>query len=155
MFRNAGLSKLHPTPRHYGKHAVQLFFTSASPSAQLEPNSPIQLDPSLQKALQDDFPSGAKIKSSRVHTQYSTPHKELMLVSREAPKQSIEDKEGFETTDSPFPRSERKSPAASYGSRQIGTVILPYEMQKSIISLIAGKLFLHIVSALALILLLS
>lgn len=146
MLRNAAL-----LPRHYGKHASQLISRkSAQFSTSTEPNKPIELDPALQALLQDADKSLTHFKVKRSKRRSSkeinlerdtTSRKELEIVSRTVTKRDDVDETLLEAgeEDTVFPRSERKSPAASFGSRQIGTAILPYEMQQSVMALISGR----------------
>ncbi|KAG6846058.1 hypothetical protein H0H87_006422 [Tephrocybe sp. NHM501043] len=97
-------------------------------------NPPLNLDPTLQAALQEGDMSLLKGNMGK-HV------KELEVVSVEEQFASEEDNE-----DEPYAYGlERKSPAAHYGSRQIGAVILPNQLQNAINGLIShsDKIQLH------------
>lgn len=64
------------------------------------------------------------------------PPRELEAVAIECPEEA-EDAEDF--VEGHSERSEhRKSPAARFGSKKIGAVVMPTELQKSITALIDG-----------------
>ncbi|KAF8963940.1 mitochondrial small ribosomal subunit Rsm22-domain-containing protein [Flammula alnicola] len=117
------------------------FNSSISRSSSL-PNDPMYLDPSFQRLLQD-----VDISLKRHKLQPVPPHRELEVISSEstsivhqikaeewaAMEAAIETSLDEEADD----HEHRKSPAAAFGSNQIGTVILPLELQSAINLLIA------------------
>ena len=139
-----------------GTHALHTFGPSSSPdtnSKPARPNRPLDLDPALQALLNDvdlslmraNSKSRAKRKSQQSSSSHDTftpaPRRELEVLETIADVESEEkswvepDQEDME---GPFPSTERKSPAASFGSRSIGAVVLPFELQRSILRLISG-----------------
>jgi hypothetical protein len=95
------------------------------------PNPPLDLDPSLQALLKD-------VDVSLSHSASKAP---LTPPQRELEALPIEDaEEGALTPDEETSdrSSQRKSPAALFGSQQIGAVVLPPQLQTSINLLISG-----------------
>ncbi|KAG6911344.1 hypothetical protein DXG01_001015 [Tephrocybe rancida] len=99
-----------------------------------QPNPPLNLDPTLQAVLEEgDMALTRGRRGKRV--------KELEVVS-------VEEQFDSEDTSHDEPDGyglERRSPAAHYGSRQIGAVILPNQLQNAINGLISqsDKVQLH------------
>ncbi|KAI0323089.1 mitochondrial small ribosomal subunit Rsm22-domain-containing protein [Amylostereum chailletii] len=115
-------------------------FSSSSALRANQPNGPLDLDPSFQALLQDVDMSLLKQKSRhRLVEGEPQLHRELEVFPAEAEGLPFEEEEEEED------RTTRKSPAAHFGSRQVGAAILPHELQKSIISLIeaSDKNLLH------------
>lgn len=103
------------------------------------PNAPLNLDPSLQSLLRD---INISLKNSK-HS--AARHNELEIVNgvdsslhaislKEWSSMKINDELGDEVREPP------KSPAAIFGSNQIGSVILPQELRDAIESIISGNL---------------
>jgi hypothetical protein len=104
---------------------------SSSTAALGKINPSLNLDPSLQALLKD-----VDISLTRHKTSFS-PHRELDIIPPEIDLNSeiaVQDPEDSVLEDS----LERKSPAALFGSKGIGAVVLPLEMQNSINLLISG-----------------
>ncbi|KAF8079067.1 mitochondrial small ribosomal subunit Rsm22-domain-containing protein [Lyophyllum atratum] len=100
------------------------------------PNPPLDLDPGLQAVLNNGDMSLAKGRTNK-------PFKELEVVPVEEQLEVAANSEvDGEISDY---SSERKSPAAHYGSQQIGAVILPNQMQNAINAMISdsNKVQLH------------
>lgn len=92
------------------------------------PNPPLDLDPSLQALLKD-----VDISLSRGKTRPPLPRRELEAFPIEGLENTaIQIDEGLSD------HEKRKSPAAHFGSQQIGAVILPPQLQTSINLLISG-----------------
>ena len=66
------------------------------------------------------------------------PHRELEVLETITDAEGMVEDAETQDLDGPFPRREHKSPAASFGSRGIGCVVLPFELQRSILRLISG-----------------
>ncbi|KAF8240735.1 hypothetical protein L208DRAFT_1231139 [Tricholoma matsutake] len=91
------------------------------------PNPPLDLDPSLQALLKD-----VDISLSRGKTRPPLPRRELEAFPIEGLENTaIQIDEGLSD------HAKRKSPAAHFGSQQIGAVILPPQLQTSINLLIS------------------
>ncbi|KAF8526309.1 Rsm22-domain-containing protein [Hysterangium stoloniferum] len=115
------------------------------------PNPPLDLDYSIQEFLKDmdmtSVRSNAESRKKRklLHDAAGTKsHHELEIVASEssivaANRDNMNLMEDEDVEDGLFPASERKSPAASFGSRNIGAVILPFELQATIIRLISDS----------------
>jgi hypothetical protein len=108
--------------------------TSQAPLDQTHPNAPLDLDPTLRSLLNDVDMSLVKHKSHHPPREY----RELEAIPAD---QSVDNTiapydQDLNTSDR---RDTRKSPAALFGSRRVGAIELPFELQKSIHQLIAGK----------------
>lgn len=119
------------------------FSTSAQRGA--PSNEPLKLDPSYQQLFKD-------VHISLQKTKMSPPQKkDLQVVNEQAQTQLLEMSADDWTTMHPDAdaileeqggsREARKSPAAAFGSKHIGTVIFPLELQMAINQLIAGARF--------------
>jgi len=111
--------------------------TSQAPLDQTHPNAPLDLDPTLRSLLNDVDMSLVKHKSHHPPRQY----RELEAIPAD---QSVDNTiapydQDLNEDNTSDRRDTRKSPAALFGSRRIGAIILPFELQKSIHQLIAGK----------------
>ena len=95
------------------------------------PNAPLDLDPSFQ-ALLRDADMGMAHRSNAHYLEEGPPsHRHMELVKQEevAPTNWIEEEELSS-------RESRKSPAAEFGSRKIGAVVLSDQLQESVARLI-------------------
>jgi hypothetical protein len=95
------------------------------------PNAPLDLDPSFQDLLRNaDMGMGHKFN---VHdpVEWQPDHRHMELIEQEG----ITSTSWIEEED-PDSRGSRKSPAADFGSRKIGAVVLPDQLQESVTRLI-------------------
>lgn len=124
------------------RREVRGMASSASSSTAHAPNPPLDLDPSMQALLRDADMSLLRHKARRVlGSDPNKPPRELevypndpftddaYMTAAELDSQELESEEGLG----------RKSPAAAFGSQQIGAVVLPVELQNTISRLIAGS----------------
>lgn len=88
------------------------------------PNPPLDLDPSLQALLKD-----VDISLSQNKSRPPVPRRELAEDLPETVTSLVEELQEH---------AQRKSPAAQFGSQQIGAVVLPPQLQTSINLLIFG-----------------
>lgn len=119
------------------------FGTSAPRAA--PSNEPLKLDPSYQQLFKDVHISLQKAKISH------PKKKDLQVVNEQAQTQQLDLSADEWTTMHPDAdaileeeggsREARKSPAAAFGSKHIGTVVFPLELQMAINQLIAGEGF--------------
>ncbi|KAH8099692.1 mitochondrial small ribosomal subunit Rsm22-domain-containing protein [Cristinia sonorae] len=129
-------------PRRQGLH-------SSSQVATHQPNAPLDLDPSLRALLNDVDLSLLRQKSRHVDASSASPaprELELFPADSDFDDDYLTSAE-LDSQDEPLDSKEkRKSPAALFGSRRIGAVVLPLELQNSITRLIAGsdKSMLHV-----------
>ncbi|KAF8167449.1 mitochondrial small ribosomal subunit Rsm22-domain-containing protein [Crassisporium funariophilum] len=123
------------------RSTVGLLYTSFSSSASAShPNPRLNLDPSLQSLLQD-----VDISLRNAKVEPPPPLRELEVVARTfmAQPHEFSEEEWLPMGQSEDYSSEdtssghRKSPAALFGSRQIGAVVLPLELQNAVNLLIA------------------
>jgi len=105
-------------------------FTSPLSTISNRPNTPLDIDPSLRALLKDVDISLLNHKSQHRHV-----HRELEVLSTGVDEADVQHEA---TNEQDY--VERKSPAAHFGSQGIGTVVLPFELQKSIDTLISGRL---------------
>jgi hypothetical protein len=72
------------------------------------------------------------------HKTRPSPPRELEAFPVE---ETLDEASKIDGSHDPFPEDhlQRKSPAAHFGSQQIGSVVIPFELQKSINLLIAGN----------------
>ncbi len=100
-----------------------------SSSAKAQPNPRLDLDPGLQTLLQDvdmALHSHTKKRKPLLH--------ELEIIPSER-EEALVIPEDYDQKAGDLPR---KSPAALFGSQQIGAVVLPLELQDTIQRLISG-----------------
>lgn len=112
-------------------------------------NSALNLDPSYERLLQD-----IDISLKKHKLQPPIPHRELEVVAGESVSKAHQIKpEEWTALDAVSEnllhieeddKERRKSPAALFGSNQIGTVVIPLELQSSINLLIAGERILPV-----------
>jgi len=98
------------------------------------PNAPLDLDPSLQNLLRGaDMAMAHRLN---VHYPKEGPpgHRRMELVEQGGITSTswVEEEEEEELSS----RGSRKSPAAEFGSRNIGAVVLPTQLQESVTRLI-------------------
>jgi len=98
-----------------------------------QPNPPLDLDPSLQALLKD-----VDISLSRKNSGPPPPRRELEAY----PIDSLEEDALLPDEGISDHSSQRKSPAAHFGSQQIGAVVLPPQLQTSIKLLISGTRYI-------------
>jgi hypothetical protein len=103
-----------------------------------EPKAPVELDPSLQALLADVDVSIARHKARLADPASAglRRHRELEVFSdlalAEPAKDTVAEEDTYEGVDT------RKSPAAAFGSRAFGHVVLPLELENSINRIIEG-----------------
>jgi hypothetical protein len=124
---------------HTTRHAGLPFSTSAV-AASTQPNTALNLDPSLKALLQDIDISLTSHKQIPVRR---SP-RELQAFAVEELEETV-DVDVDVAVEDPFEDSSernehRKSPAARFGSKKIGAVVLPAELQASVTALINGVL---------------
>jgi len=95
------------------------------------PNAPLDLDPTLQSLLRNADMAMAHRFSAHYPKEEPPSHRRMELVQQEGITSAnwIEEEELS-------PRESRKSPAAEFGSRKIGAVVLPDQLQESVTRLI-------------------
>lgn len=98
-----------------------------------QPNPPLSLDPGLQALLKEEDILLGKSRPGRLYKELEVIDDEGQLVRTTEPLAAQDD---FEYV------SERKSPAAHYGSQRIGAVILPNQFQNTINAMIHGEVSL-------------
>jgi hypothetical protein len=139
-------------PRLYSRLSTQGFHSSTASSSTTEtspraPNPPLDIDPALQALLKDTDISILRSKTrhrvpetNKSSPLYRQPHRELEVLDVDGEGTGMTEAELVVEDEAKdlFPRSERKSPAASFGSRGIGALVLPFELQRSILRLISG-----------------
>ena len=91
------------------------------------PNAPLDLDPSLQDLLRNADMTMAH--RSNAHESPGRRHRELVKQEGITTTSWVEEEELSS-------RESRKSPAAEFGSRKIGAVVLSDQLQESVIRLI-------------------
>ena len=121
---NAFLSREH--------RSFRSFNTSAATRRQ--PNPPLHLDPTLQALLKDVDISLAQHKVSEP----PEPRELDVLPTTKPHSESVLDLNLVDEDVDWSESSERKSPAALFGSQRIGAILLPVELQNSINIVING-----------------
>ncbi|KAG8683746.1 hypothetical protein FRC09_015875, partial [Ceratobasidium sp. 395] len=108
------------------------------------PNAPLELDPALSRLLHDtnlsllrNFRHGSKHYAERAELEvesepnaFKKPPPEFEgydVVERNSTGENDEDVEAWGS-----PREERRSPAAIYGTKHLGMVILPWELEHAV-----------------------
>lgn len=109
--------------QHGSRSALSRYYTGQT-------NPPLNLDPSLQAFLNtEEMSLPGKTRQAKVM-------KELEVIDNEEQPNLTDiatpEEEDYEHT------LERKSPAAYYGSQQIGAVVLPNQLQNAISVMISG-----------------
>ncbi|KAH7886180.1 mitochondrial small ribosomal subunit Rsm22-domain-containing protein [Phlebopus sp. FC_14] len=122
-------------------------FSSSANLHSVQPNPSLILDPSLKTLLQDVDLSVTRHKHGKNVVPRPRPSRELeALTNDEGDVEYHEmDVEDYSPNELMQRRLARKSPAARFGSNQIGAVILPPELQRSVLALIqaSDKTLLH------------
>jgi hypothetical protein len=95
------------------------------------PNAPLDLDPALQNLLKDADMTMAHRLNAHYPKEEPPGHRHIELIEQEGitPTNWMEEEELSS-------RGSRKSPAAEFGSRKIGAVVLPLQLQESVTRLI-------------------
>jgi hypothetical protein len=95
------------------------------------PNAPLDLDPSLQNLLRNADMAMAHKFNAHYPKEEPPSHRHMELIEQEGITSTswIEEEELGS-------RGSRKSPAAEFGSRKIGAVVLPDQLQESVTRLI-------------------
>lgn len=131
-------SKLPARSQNLLQYSYSAFSSSASKNS-LRP--PLNLDPSLKALLKD---VDISLKQAKVEGPPPMATRELEVLDENLPihhEISMEDWTPLDFSENKIHSEqsvERKSPAALFGSRRIGMVILPLELQSAISLLIAG-----------------
>lgn len=127
-------------------------FKQAATHVSHAPNAPLELDPALSRLLHDTdlsllrkFRHGAKHHVERPELEvegesdaFNNPPPEFEgyeVVERGYGAPVVED--NMEAWDGP--RDERRSPAAVYGTKHIGMVVLPWELEHAVEKVVGGK----------------
>ena len=105
-----------------------------------QPNAPLDLDKSFRGILRGIDNSISEHKLNR-HPPPPDIH-ELSVYATDSQPTELAREDGEEN-----PRAERKSPAAHFGSQQLGAVVLPQELKQSISALISGETAITLVDA--------
>lgn len=124
-----------------------------SPLATHQPNAPLDLEPSFRALLSDVDLSLLKHKNrNAASTSAASPRGPRELEVFPTDPAAVEDyltAAELDAHDEELDSKEaRKSPAALFGSRRIGAVVLPLDLQNSISRLIAGSWAFHILQLL-------
>lgn len=137
VIRRLAAQRLNCSSQNYLGHSCAALSSTARNYS--VPNPPFHLDPSLRSLLHDIHISLKNAEKS------SAEHKELEMVSGDessAVHRSSSEWFPMKTNDwihEDAKRESRKSPAAQFGSDQIGTVVLPQELCSAIESVISGE----------------
>ncbi|CCO29928.1 hypothetical protein BN14_03952 [Rhizoctonia solani AG-1 IB] len=110
-------------------------------NAQHAPNAPLQLDPALSQLLHDTdlsllrkFRHGSKHHVERAELQVEEADA-LSNLPPEYEGYGIIERGGEEAQEGSYwdgPRDERRSPAAVYGTKHVGMVVLPWELEHNV-----------------------
>lgn len=130
MFGNASRVVRSSTPKGYAGYARvgQRAFGRSSLSLSPQPNAPIPLDPSMQALLRD---VDISLLNHKPRTQPEPRELEAFPIAAE--ERAFEEEVAELDSD-----THRKSPAALFGSRRIGAVIVPKQLCSAVTSLIEG-----------------
>ncbi|CAE6450919.1 unnamed protein product [Rhizoctonia solani] len=109
-------------------------------NAQHMPNAPLQLDPALSQLLHDTDLS--LLRKFRHGSKHYVERAELQVQEADVVSNIPLEYEGYDVTergeevqDSSYwdgPREERRSPAAVYGAKHVGMVVLPWELEHAV-----------------------
>lgn len=128
MFPVARSGGLHVSLCWRLRHASP--FSSSSFTSARHPNTPLHLDPSLKALLKD---VDISLTHSRTHPPPQRKELEVLPVDKEETNGKPLDEE-----DAQDEYTQRKSPAAHFGSQQIGAVTIPIQLRNSINVMISG-----------------
>ena len=109
-----------------------LRFLRCSSSTSHQPNAPLDLDKSFRAILRDVDNSIAEQKLNRHHSLPDIHELTAYPTGLEVAELTHEEEEGNT-------RAQRKSPAAHFGSQQLGVVVIPQELKQTISALISGE----------------
>lgn len=109
------------------------------------PNAPLQLDPALSQLLHDTDLS--LLRKFRHGSKHYMERPELQVEDTDAFSNLPSEFEGYEVVERDHeelsswdgPREERRSPAAVYGTKHVGMVVLPWELEHAVGKIIEGK----------------
>jgi hypothetical protein len=117
-------------------------------NAQHAPNAPLQLDPALSQLLHDTdlsllrkFRHGSKHHVERTELQAEEADA-LSNLPPEYEGYGIVERGGEEAQEGSYwdgPRDERRSPAAVYGTKHVGMVVLPWELEHNVSKAVEGE----------------
>ncbi|CAE6401210.1 unnamed protein product [Rhizoctonia solani] len=117
-------------------------------NAQHAPNAPLQLDPALSQLLHDTDLS--LLRKFRHGSKHYVERPELQVEEANAFSNLPPEYEGYEIAERgeevqegsywDGPRDERRSPAAVYGTKHVGMVVLPWELEHTTGRVIEGEL---------------
>ncbi|KAG8691257.1 37S ribosomal protein S22 [Ceratobasidium sp. 423] len=120
-------------------------------NAQHAPNAPLQLDPALRQLLHDTDLS--LLRKFRHGSKHYVERPELQVEEADGFSNIPSEYEGYEIAERggeaqepsywDGPREERRSPAAVYGTKHIGMVVLPWELEHAVGRVIEGGLARH------------
>ncbi|CAE6441102.1 unnamed protein product [Rhizoctonia solani] len=109
-------------------------------NSQHTPNAPLQLDPALSQLLHDTDLS--LLRKFRHGSKHYVERPELQVEEADAFSNLPPEYEGYdiaergeETQEASYwdgPREERRSPAAVYGTKHVGMVVLPWELEHAV-----------------------
>ena len=105
------------------------------------PNAPVELDPSYKSLLEDVDLSllRHKARHGALDPVRSAPvPRELEVFPSDPFDEYMTSEELDDQESGQQGREKQKSPAALFGSRRIGSIVLPFELQQTISRLIAG-----------------
>ncbi|KAJ6601394.1 Rsm22-domain-containing protein [Mycena vulgaris] len=127
MFRATRYAGLRRVPR---RHSTVALFGSSASSGSPQINPRLDLDPAFRDLLRDvDMSLGGKKRSRGHHAPLKRELEQLQQDADAPVTVSVVDKIEPEESDDTVGR---KSPAAMFGSHNIGSVVLPLELQNSI-----------------------
>lgn len=109
-------------------------FLRSSSFSSHQPNAPLDLDNSFRAILRDVDNSISEQKLKRHH--HSPSIHELSVYPTVSQPNELAHRDD---EDEGSVRAERKSPAAHFGSQQLGAVVIPRELQQRISALISGE----------------
>lgn len=122
--------------------AIVSLFGSSAPACSPQVKPRVELDPALRDLLRDVDISLGGNKRSRAH--HLPDKRELEEFPELRPDTivsggvTVSELGDFEVSEAEEDAVGRKSPAADFGSRSIGAVVLPLELQNSINLIISG-----------------
>lgn len=103
----------------------------------VEPNAPLDLDPSLRALLKD---ADMSLRTSVRKMKKDASSKEIRELEVLELDQTWDGEQPLREDEQVYERTERKSARATFGSRRIGSVFIPDQMKKSIEKIINGSL---------------